>query len=162
MDWTSLLFSFNGRINRGKYWLVVLVYMVAWIVFGAVVLSWLGGVNTDNLFSLAGGALGFWAVALVLGIAGTWSALATGVKRLHDRDKSGWWMLLFWFGPSILGGANTTMPQEGMGSGGMLLSLAGFAIGVWAFVELGCLRGTMGPNQYGPDPLDAPHYSQRA
>src|SRR6266487_727368 len=32
----------------------------------------------------------------------------------------------------------------------------GLAISVWAFVELGCLRGTPGPNRYGPDPLDTP------
>jgi uncharacterized membrane protein YhaH (DUF805 family) len=37
---------------------------------------------------------------------------------------------------------------------GFVLHLVGFAITVWAFVELGCLRGTVGPNQYGPDPLE--------
>jgi uncharacterized membrane protein YhaH (DUF805 family) len=35
----------------------------------------------------------------------------------------------------------------------MLFSLASLAISIWAFVELGCLRGTAGPNKYGPDPL---------
>jgi uncharacterized membrane protein YhaH (DUF805 family) len=34
-----------------------------------------------------------------------------------------------------------------------VLGLAAFAIGVWAFVEMGCLRGTIGANQYGPDPV---------
>jgi uncharacterized membrane protein YhaH (DUF805 family) len=37
---------------------------------------------------------------------------------------------------------------------GLVLHLVGFAITVWAFVELGCLRSTVGPNQYGPDPLE--------
>jgi uncharacterized membrane protein YhaH (DUF805 family) len=37
-----------------------------------------------------------------------------------------------------------------------ILHLISFGITVWAFVELGCLRGTMGPNRYGPDPLSAP------
>jgi uncharacterized membrane protein YhaH (DUF805 family) len=37
---------------------------------------------------------------------------------------------------------------------GFVLHLVAFAITVWAFVELGCLRGTVGPNQYGPDPLE--------
>ena len=37
---------------------------------------------------------------------------------------------------------------------GFVLHLVSFAITVWAFVELGCLRGTVGPNQYGPDPLE--------
>jgi uncharacterized membrane protein YhaH (DUF805 family) len=151
MDWTNLLFSFNGRINRGKYWLAVLVYIVAWMVFGAVALAWLGGLNPDNLFSLAGGALGVWIAAILLTIACTWSGLATGIKRLHDRDKSGWWILLFWFGPSVLGGSNSAMPDNG---GNVVLALIGFAIAVWGFVELGCLRGTSGSNEYGPDPLE--------
>ena len=34
-----------------------------------------------------------------------------------------------------------------------VLGLAAFAIGIWAFVELGCLRGTIGVNPYGPDPV---------
>lgn len=156
MDWGSLLFSFKGRINRGKYWLVVLVYMVAWLIFGALALTWLGGVNPDNLFSLAGAGLGIWTIAAVLSVAGTWSLLATGVKRLHDRDKSGWWMLLFWLAPTVLGSADTAM----MGGTGFVLAIAAFAIVVWAFVELGCLRGTPGPNRYGPDPLEV-HAPQR-
>jgi uncharacterized membrane protein YhaH (DUF805 family) len=36
----------------------------------------------------------------------------------------------------------------------LLLYLCSFAIWVWAVVELGCLRGTTGTNQYGPDPLE--------
>jgi len=153
MDWTNLLFSFNGRINRGKYWLAVLVYIVAWMVFGAVAIAWLGGIDPDNLFSFAGRGLAVWMLGLLLVIACTWSGLATGIKRLHDRDKSGWWILLFWFGPSVLGGSSSAMPPY---EPNMLLSLAGTAIAIWGFVELGCLRGTMGPNEYGPDPLAAP------
>jgi uncharacterized membrane protein YhaH (DUF805 family) len=153
MDWTTLLFSFTGRINRGKYWLAVLIYMVVWTVFFAVIVIWLGGLNPDNLMSFAGKGLLIWLVGLILLIAGTWSGLAVGVKRLHDRDKSGWWILLFWLGPSILGSWQTTAPDLG---GGFILALAATAIGIWAFVELGCLRGTPGPNQYGPDPLGYP------
>jgi uncharacterized membrane protein YhaH (DUF805 family) len=153
MDWTTLLFSFNGRINRGKYWLAVLIYMAVWTTFIAGSLVWLGGLNFDNLLSLAGAGLMIWLIGFILLIAGTWSGLAVGVKRLHDRDKSGWWILLFWLGPSILGGWQTASPDLG---GGLILSLAATAIVIWAFVELGCLRGTSGPNQYGPDPLGNP------
>ncbi len=153
MDWTTLLFSFNGRINRGKYWLAVLIYMAVWTTFIACSLIWLGGLNFDNLLSLAGAGLMIWLIGFILLIAGTWSGLAVGVKRLHDRDKSGWWILLFWLGPSILGGWQTATPDLG---GGFIFSLAATAILIWAFVELGCLRGTPGPNQYGPDPLGGP------
>jgi uncharacterized membrane protein YhaH (DUF805 family) len=153
MDWTTLLFSFNGRINRGKYWLAVLIYIIVWTVFIAGSLIWLGGLNFENLLSLAGAGLMIWLIGFILLVAGTWSGLAVGIKRLHDRDKSGWWILLFWLGPSILGGWQTASPDLG---GGLILSLAGTAILIWAFVELGCLAGTPGPNQYGPDPLGHP------
>jgi uncharacterized membrane protein YhaH (DUF805 family) len=157
MDWTTLLFSFNGRINRGKYWLSVLIYMMVWTVFIAGSLGWLGAKGIDNLLSFAGAALLIWLVGFILLILGTWSGLAVGVKRLHDRKKSGWWILLFWLGPSILGGWPSAAPDLG---GGLILSLAAAAIAIWAFVELGCLPGTPGPNQYGPDPL-GPAYALR-
>jgi uncharacterized membrane protein YhaH (DUF805 family) len=108
--------------------------------------------NLDNLLSFACAALLIWLIGLILLVLGTWSGLAVGVKRLHDRDKSGWWILLFWLGPSILGSWQTAAPDLG---GGFILALAAGALGIWAFVELGCLRGTPGPNRYGPDPLGA-------
>ena len=158
MDWTTLLFSFNGRINRAKYWLAVLIYMVVWTTFIAGSLIWLGGLNFENLLSLAGAGLMIWLIGLILLLVGTWSGFAVGIKRLHDRDKSGWWILLFWLGPSILGGWQTVTPDLG---GGFIFSLAATAIAIWAFVELGCLPGTPGPNQYGPDPLGHPAFAPR-
>ena len=62
---------------------------------------------------------------------------------------------------SRLGGSSCSMStrsRESIGDQmeylGFVLHLVAFAITVWAFVELGCLRGTVGPNQYGPDPLE--------
>jgi uncharacterized membrane protein YhaH (DUF805 family) len=153
MDWTTLLFSFQGRINRGKYWLAVLIYMVVWTVFIAAIFMWIGKLNLDNLFSIAGGALLFWLIGFILFIAGTWSGLAVGVKRLHDRDKSGWWILLFYLAPSVLGSIANTNEQPLVG---FVLGLASFVISIWGLVELGFLRGTVGPNPYGPDPLQRP------
>jgi uncharacterized membrane protein YhaH (DUF805 family) len=158
MDWTTLLFSFNGRINRGKYWFAVLIYLVVWIAFIALCLIWLGGTNIDNLLSFAGTALLLWLIGFVLFIVLTWSSLAVGIKRLHDRDKSGWWILLFWLGPSVLGGWQTTAPDMGAS---LVLALAAGVIAIWGFVELGCLRGTPGPNRYGPDPLGTPAFAPR-
>src|ERR1700712_3402660 len=104
--------------------------MAVWTTFIAGSLIWLGGLNIDNLFSLAGAGLLIWLIAIILLIAGTWSGLAVGVKRLHDRDKSGWWILLFWFGPSILGSWPTATLD-----GGFILPLVAAAIAIWAFVE---------------------------
>lgn len=149
MDWTKLFFSFRGRINRGKYWLAILVYTIVWVAFIAVSISMIGS-STDDLFKLAGAGLLLWAMGLAILIVGTWSGVATGIKRLHDRDKSGWWIVVFWLGPSILGGvqASTNNPTVAM-----TIGFGSIALAIWGLVELGLLRGTAGPNLYGPDPL---------
>lgn len=157
MDWTTLLFGFQGRINRGKYWLAILIYMVVWTAFGAVAVMWLGGFDTDRLFSMVGAALLLWLGAIALIVAGTWSGIATGIKRLHDRDKSGWWILVFWFGPSVLSGIGSSS----LHGNAFAFHLASIAVAIWGFVELACLRGTAGPNEYGPDPLVMPTIAQR-
>lgn len=54
-----------------------------------------------------------------------WIGFAVGIKRWHDRGKSGWWILIG------------------------LIPVIG---GIWTFVECGCLRGTFGANRYGEDP----------
>ncbi len=138
MDYRNLLFSFDGRINRAKYWIAALIWLVIWLVALAIGAALIYGVN------LWVGIIVF----VVVGIPALISGLAIGIKRLHDRDKSGWWILLFYFVPSIL----SQIGQQ-IGGAGAILALGGFAISIWGFVEIGCLRGTVGPNQYGPDPL---------
>ena len=142
MDWGSLFFKFNGRINRGKYWLAVLIYAVIYAV-----LAILGYVTDQNaIFQAINGML-----AIVIFI----SSLAVGVKRLHDRGKSGWYLVLFYIVPGILVTAGMvigTVMEDSIVIASVLGLLA-FAIGVWAFMEMGCLRGTVGANPYGPDPL---------
>ena len=151
MDLLFFLFGFTGRINRGKYWLALVLYTAAWIAFAVVAIKLLRVLDKDDPFDFLGGGLALWVSGLSLALMVLWSSLATGVKRLHDRDKSGWWILLFWFGPSLLGGSNQTMEDSPVS---LVLALIGLGIAIWGFVELGCLRGTRGPNQYGTDPLE--------
>jgi uncharacterized membrane protein YhaH (DUF805 family) len=148
MNWTAFLFSFRGRINRAKYWLAALVYGLVTIVFFVLAFVALGN-NIDNLFSFAGIGILLWIAGLFLFLAVTWSSIVVGIKRLHDREKSGWWMLVFLLGPTVLNG----MGQSTTGAASLILSIGALAVSVWAFVELGCLRGTPGSNLYGPDPL---------
>jgi uncharacterized membrane protein YhaH (DUF805 family) len=143
MNWGHLFFNFSARINRAKYWIAMLVYSAIYIVLAIV------GYVTDNsaIYQAINGMLNI--VILI-------SSLAVGVKRLHDRNKSGWYLVLFYIVPGILLVASiavgTTMEDSITIAG--VLGLIAFAIGVWAFVELGCLRGTIGPNRYGSDPLE--------
>jgi uncharacterized membrane protein YhaH (DUF805 family) len=144
MDWKALLLTFNGRINRGKYWLGVLVLVIVYLA-AAIIYAILTAIAGQTVGGILGGIVGL--AALVIGITG---GVAIGIKRCHDREKSGWWLLLFWLLPGILSGAGAAL-----GTFGIVLSLASLAISIWAFVELGCLKGTTGPNMYGPDPLPA-------
>jgi uncharacterized membrane protein YhaH (DUF805 family) len=77
------------------------------------------------------------------------SGCIVGIKRLHDRNKSGWWLLLFYLLSGVLDVVGMT------GKLPLLFELGSVAISIWALVELGCLRGTAGTNEYGPDPLAA-------
>jgi uncharacterized membrane protein YhaH (DUF805 family) len=83
------------------------------------------------------------------------SCLAIGVTRLHDRNKSAWWVLLFYFCPPIV---ETLASLNALDSAMVFLNILSLAITLWAFVELGFWRGTFGPNRYGPDPLDDAAY----
>jgi len=159
MDWGHLLFGFSGRINRAKYWLWILLYLIAAIIVGIVAV--ITSPTIGNL-PIVGNL-----VQLAFSIAAFVSSLAVVTKRLHDRAKSAWWLLVYVLIPSILLGVGAGMALYGYGTmvggggdlGGMgtiggLLVLAAFVFLIWAFVDLACLRGTIGPNQYGPDPLE--------
>jgi uncharacterized membrane protein YhaH (DUF805 family) len=149
----GLLFSYQGRINRGKYWLAVLIYVAISVVITGLGFIMLGNgileladesADEGIIVGLLSKGIGFFLLVLVVYIPMIVSGIFVGIKRLHDRDKSGWWLLLFYLVPALL---------NELSNASFLFSLASFAISIWAFVELGCLRGTAGPNKYGPDPL---------
>ena len=112
MTLAQTLFSFKGRINRAKWWLMHLLITAANIVVAMI----FGGLSNEMFIIL-----------IPFGICSIWAYLAVNVKRWHDRNKSGWWVLI------------------------KLIPIVG---GIWAFVELGCLKGTYGKNRFGPDPLE--------
>src|SRR6266542_1441132 len=145
MPMTQLLFSFQGRLNRKPYLMTAIATMVIIIVlllFALILIR-------EHRFEFAGLTL---TLLVILYIPLIWIGLAIGAKRLHDRDKSAWWLLVFYAAPGILSTAGNRMEEVGF----IILHIISFGISVWAFVELGCLRGTPGPNRYGPDPLDTP------
>lgn len=148
MDWASFLFSSRGRIGRAKYWLTAVIYIAAWVFFLLVAFIALGN-NIENAFSFAGVGIALWIAATILTLAMTWSSIAIGMKRLHDRDKSGWWILVFLLGPTLLNG----LGQSSTGAASLILFVGAVVISIWAVVELGILRGTSGTNRFGADPL---------
>jgi len=145
MSMMQLLFSFQGRLNRKPYWTVVITVTVVFILLLLLALAALREYGLEFLPVTI-------AILVLLYIPLIWIGLALGAKRLHDRDKSAWWLLVFYALPTILSTAADRMEEAEF----FLLHAVSFGISVWAFVELGCLRGTVGPNRYGPDPLSAP------
>jgi len=149
MSLTDYLFSPRGRVNRAKYWLYVLVSIAIMIVLVAVMsVVWAG-----RLYDPRGGAgfpVGAIIVVGIVYLALVIVGIFVGIKRLHDRDKSGWWLLVFYLLPTVLSFVSAILSRNGIG---FLFALGSLAISIWALVELGCLRGTVGPNRYGQDPL---------
>ena len=91
MNLSTMLFSFAGRINRARYWLTG---FAAGVVGMPAVLGIAVGIGRVYLVAIA--------IAVAVFLALIWINLALSIKRLHDRDKSAWWLLLFYGVPAIL------------------------------------------------------------
>lgn len=176
------LFGFSGRINRAKIWLWVLFAIVAAIVSVVIVclgLDW--SATTAALKAQHGHAIVDWskvpkpackgtvtvvamiAVGLIY-IAYLWSKLAVYAKRLHDRGRSAWWLVVYLGVPLVLMGyaCHSATPCFAAGvaaihHGALPVRIAHWLsvlISLWVFIDLFCLKGTKGANKYGADPLE--------
>ena len=136
--------SFCGRFNRARYWFTVL-----WIFGSLLVCALLTGVMLAVLPILA-------VVLIPVFCVLTYASFANGARRLHDRGKSAWWLLLFAGLPMLLslpGQIAEHSPDEGAQVVGALFALLGLPFSIWGFIEIGCLKGKAGPNRFGEDPL---------
>jgi uncharacterized membrane protein YhaH (DUF805 family) len=149
MDFAYLYTSFEGRINRKPYWLglIVLVIVMMIIMFGVAFL--LGGSITAPTFQTR-------LVTFVLQLVFLYPSAALMVKRLHDRNRPSYWAA-FIIVPMLIKSLTDLMGTTGdplnQNALDYLLNIIIFVVSIWFFVELGCLRGTVGSNQYGPDPI---------
>ena len=136
-------FSFTGRMSRSQFWLK---FQLPALIFGALYMA-LYTVEYPHMFDmfthpnpdltpeqmqalmqpvdnplvrLVGTLFGIAQLALFIAI------LSANVRRYHDRDKSGWWVLI------------------------MLIPFIG---PLWLLIEIGFLRGTRGANRFGADPV---------
>jgi uncharacterized membrane protein YhaH (DUF805 family) len=170
MNYGWYLFGFSGRINRAKYWLAMPAILFCMIVLGMLmnIVSLAAGsrvisfsFSTGDIFALIDPE-SFRKLstanlsALMVRVTATplflWLYVAVSVKRLHDRDKSGWWMIPFFVMPGLYSHFDFRL---GDSIAAALLELAVFVVCFWALVELFFLRGTRGSNRFGADPLTA-------
>ena len=162
MSWTELLFSFKGRIQRLYWWLTSLVVGVvagmatSTLQFAAQSYG-MGAIDPDTQQFEPSGPF---AVAMgLVAIVNLWINFALSVKRLHDRDRTGWWFVvqaLVLTVAIVLLVVGVMLPDEqkvaAFTAAGVVGAVA-IAITLWLFIEIGFLKGTQGPNRYGPDPL---------
>jgi uncharacterized membrane protein YhaH (DUF805 family) len=125
MDWQWLFTSFEGRINRAKFWIGMIILWGLTILLNFIIAG-VFGATYDPMQPFPSMGPIAWLVWGLAGLVIAFASFAVLAKRWHDRDKSGWW--------SLIG----------------LVPILG---GIWIIVECGCLPGTEGPNRYGPDPL---------
>jgi uncharacterized membrane protein YhaH (DUF805 family) len=143
MTMLHLFFSAKGRISRAKYILATLLWMLvlAFCIFAFIYFTDLSSSEPA------------WIVTPFFLLPGTWSLIVLGIKRLHDRNKTGWWMVPVWLVPSMLDRAASIAERGGNLILQIICIVISVAVAVWIFVEFFCLRGTIGPNQYGDDPV---------
>jgi uncharacterized membrane protein YhaH (DUF805 family) len=103
--------NFSDRASRSEYWFWVLFVILVSIVTGILDALIFPGNYVSPINTLAN-------LALFL------PGLSVGIRRLHDIDRTGWWVLL-----------------------------AFTIIGVIVLLIWACTKGTPGPNRFGSDPL---------
>ncbi|HEX5319476.1 MAG TPA: DUF805 domain-containing protein [Stellaceae bacterium] len=143
----QFLFSPSGRISRKQYWLhwtvpVLVIYIVLWSIIVA-------GAANGSVAAVGVGAI----VQTVFMLVTLWPNIAVLVKRIHDRNKTGWLVLALYIPLALSYIATFTVGQQAALT--LIFGVVILVVAIWFFVEFGCLRGTIGANRYGADPV--PH-----
>ena len=129
------IFTFEGRIGRGRFW-----YRMVLQVFFAACLSVLIVVASEHIPRgweiLAGVAVFLVFIPLIT------FGLSTLFRRLHDRNRSGWWLFLYWLAPGALSVFGERFENE-------LALLASLAISLVGIIDIGIMPGTRGENRFG-------------
>ena len=120
--------NFQGRAARSEYWFFALFVFIVAAILTALLFA------TVDFITQQVSGLGYVIIAIlaVFYLAILIPSIAVAVRRLHDRNMSGWWYLGF-----------------------IVLSAIPF-VGVVASIAMlviFCLKGTDGDNRFGPDPL---------
>jgi uncharacterized membrane protein YhaH (DUF805 family) len=139
-------YNLEGRRTRMVYWRTLLLCAFAFAIIKIA----------SVMFPLLTGVAGFGQVVWLATLPVSGAQFSNIVERLHDRGKSGWWIVPFWVAPSVVIGVAYAGAAGNAGASlwvTFLLLLVGLGLGLWGLVELGFLRGTRGENQYGPDSL---------
>ena len=153
MPYRRLYPAIAGRSRRKEYWMFFLLNVIVYLVLLALILGVGGAASfadpTDMGAMMAGAGVAmvllivpFYIWAILTGLA----SLAVTIRRLHDLNLSGWYLVAFYV---VIIVAFITLAQAGPT---LLLSFMGL---VWLLsIVVMAWPGTKGPNKYGSDPTD--------
>ena len=139
MDWFYLLNSFDGRINRKMFWIAFAVVTAIEILCHVLAYQ----VEGERL-------------SAIVDLAFTYPEFAIAAKRAQDRNMPAWVVGIFFAVGvlldliAVLGWSGTTENPNPLL---LVIALPFTVFGLALLADLGFRRGTLGPNQYGPDPL---------
>ena len=139
MDWAFLFNTFEGRISRQTFWIGVAVLLVVELLAHIIAEE----IQGDRL-------------GAIVDLAFAYPEFALCLKRAHDRNLPLWVLITFFVGSALLDFL-TVLEMAGTddqpSAPSVALALLFTVLGLVLLVELGFRRGTVGPNQHGPDPL---------
>jgi len=130
--------QFSGRSRRKEYWMFFLfVFIVRFVLIALDSVLGLGGI----------GRSGNGLLSAIFSLAVLVPSIAVGVRRLHDTDRSGWWLLV-----SLLAALpGLVLMVLSFALGMIILGVGMVATSILLLVFL-CQDGTHGDNRFGPDP----------
>ena len=136
-------FSLKGRIGRRDFWIWIGLWLLAMLIIFT-----LAGQNWLPTQTAA------FAIVFLL-----WPTAAVVVKRLHDRNKAGWWALLVVLAWMLMAG-NWQMlaPIWQWGVGRFIPTL----IMVMMLIDCGAFLGTEGGNRFGPEAVPVKFLAEKS
>jgi len=155
------LFSTHGRVNRGRFWLLTLLALGVVLANGVAIVLFERYANGQigiptrfdlPLITVTGFFLPIYIILLCAGVT-------FAIRRLHDRGKSGIWLLVMVFAPFVLFAVDDSSTTSNL-LFSLALDILGFTVWAWGLVEIGVLPGTDGNNIYGGNPRGAKDLSR--
>lgn len=149
MNPVTLFTSVDGRITRQTFWLGILAITVV-------------GLPVIGVAAVIGGAT----AGAIANLVFLWAGFALSAKRAQDRGRHYLFIAAYFGLVAILTNLSTSqakmMGRMASEPTPLLVVVSLFFLGyvIFLFIELGIRRGTVGRNQYGPDPLEATEQKQ--
>lgn len=121
--------NFEGRASRSEFWWPFLMQIIVYVALFVALAYVLGSNSNVETAEFTPAVMGLLMAIFLFGLVNFLPNISLQVRRFHDLDQTGWLVLVFTIANAVIG-------------------LTWFAQMIWYMV-----RGTYGPNKYGPDPV---------